>query len=68
MTIFSGNEGTGSLCHDMVRDNTKWAIGYSYSISIEGKILVDHLFAILEHFNQTKEYIEIGWLFLTALQ
>lgn len=27
-----------------------------------------HLLGILEHFSQNKEYNEIGWLVLTALE
>lgn len=35
---------------------------------MEGKVLDYQVFAILEHFRQTKKYNEIGWLLQTALE
>lgn len=51
----------------MVRDTQNMAISYSRLVSTEGEFLSDHVFAILEHFSQTKEYYEVGWLLLSEL-
>lgn len=34
---------------------------------IKSEGLGDHVFGTLEHFSQTMEYNEIGWLLLTVL-
>lgn len=69
MTISSGKEGIDSLWCDMEVEIGKISpLDIAAQMLIEGKVLDDHVFDILEHFCQINECNEIHWLLLTVLE
>lgn len=64
----NGKESTGSPWCSVAIETCKFSpLDTPYQISVEDKGLGDHIFYTFEHFGQTEEYNEIGWLFLIVL-